>query len=421
MNKYAVVIAADSAVTFTDENGKERYSKGGNKIFQLSSFEPVGVMIFGSAKLDGVPWEIIIKSYRDDLGKVAFATLEEYSTSFCDYVKQAEHFFPQSDLLENFQKIVTTAAIRLLKRCRDKYPQIDDSTKPVGERTVIWDTYVAEQLTELAAIPFHAQVTQEDVATALAEIETVTQKDPSIANYLQGENLDGVLNISEWFSLATQFVIKCHDSILSGTGIVFSGYGKDQYFPEVIEYSISGFVRYDLLFRREAQNSAKVTHAEPSGIFQFAMTSSIHAFIQGVDLSSFGAARDRYKIHAKNLVQNVLSSANVPIPTDLDDMVNKSEDEWSDGWVGEISEKNYHPIKRVISSLPVDEMVHLAETLVVLQSLKERVTSSSQSVGGPIDVAVITKSEGLVWINRKHFFDSEKNLRYVMRQKALYS
>ena len=63
----------------------------------------------------------------------------------------------------------------------------------------------------------------------------------------------------------------------------------------------------------------------------------------------------------------------------------------------------------------LQEMAHLAESLLGLESLKERVTSASESVGGPIDVAAITKSEGLVWIKRKHYFDASLNMRYVSR------
>jgi hypothetical protein len=48
------------------------------------------------------------------------------------------------------------------------------------------------------------------------------------------------------------------------------------------------------------------------------------------------------------------------------------------------------------------------------------VTSPTESVGGPIDVAVITKHEGLIWINRKHYFDPEKNPRFFMRQRLQY-
>jgi hypothetical protein len=74
----------------------------------------------------------------------------------------------------------------------------------------------------------------------------------------------------------------------------------------------------------------------------------------------------------------------------------------------------------VLGVLPVDEMAGLAETLINLQSLKEKVTKPSETVGGPVDVAVITKSEGLVWIKRKHYFDAEMNSRYLQRQAALY-
>jgi hypothetical protein len=68
----------------------------------------------------------------------------------------------------------------------------------------------------------------------------------------------------------------------------------------------------------------------------------------------------------------------------------------------------------------VDEMAGLAETLINLQSLKEKVTKPSETVGGPVDVAIVTKSEGLVWAKRKHFFDAALNSRYMLRLAALY-
>jgi hypothetical protein len=65
--------------------------------------------------------------------------------------------------------------------------------------------------------------------------------------------------------------------------------------------------------------------------------------------------------------------------------------------------------------LAVDEMANLAETLVTLESLKEKVTRPTESIGGPVDVAAITKAEGLVWIKRKHYFDLSLNARYQAR------
>ena len=79
------------------------------------------------------------------------------------------------------------------------------------------------------------------------------------------------------------------------------------------------------------------------------------------------------------------------------------------------------PMRRVLGSLPVDEMAELAETLINLQALKEKVTKPSETVGGPIDVAVITRSEGLIWVKRKHFFDPGLNPRYMQRLAAGYN
>jgi hypothetical protein len=83
-------------------------------------------------------------------------------------------------------------------------------------------------------------------------------------------------------------------------------------------------------------------------------------------------------------------------------------------------ENHAWPIQRVIGSLPVDEMAELAETLIMLESLKEKVTQPTQSVGGPIDVCIISKSDGFVWIKRKHYFDPQLNPRFFARQRAEY-
>jgi len=63
-NRQAIALAADSAVTISqwiDGKQEQRFFKGTNKIFQISNHHPVGVMIFGTATLHEVPWELIIK------------------------------------------------------------------------------------------------------------------------------------------------------------------------------------------------------------------------------------------------------------------------------------------------------------------------------------------------------------------------
>jgi len=62
-----------------------------------------------------------------------------------------------------------------------------------------------------------------------------------------------------------------------------------------------------------------------------------------------------------------------------------------------------------------DELAAMAEALVNLTKFKRRVSTARETVGGPIDVAVITKGDGFVWVKRKHYFSPDLNPRVIAR------
>jgi len=55
----------------------------------------------------------------------------------------------------------------------------------------------------------------------------------------------------------------------------------------------------------------------------------------------------------------------------------------------------------------------MAEALVNLTAFKRHVARQAETVGGPIDVAVISSGDGFVWIKRKHYFSPELNPHFV--------
>lgn len=421
MNKYALVIAADSAVTTSSGNGAERYSKGGNKIFQLSRLEPVGVMIYGSAMLDGVPWEIIIKNFRDRLGSATHATLQEYATTFFDFVKNANFFFTQADRDNKLFERVVRVAIDFLHEGRKSVVLIDDESKPLADRTEAWSVFIRQKKASLENLPLHAAIAAQALDDAIADVTVQVENYESFVDYLADQGLTEIVSIAELVEVACIYFFKTFDEVLGRTGIVFSGFGTDQYFPTVIQYDVYGFVKNEFVYTKDENNSCEVGHEQPSGIFQFAMTSSIDTFTTGVGLDTYSEVNSSYGASARKLVEDVLLKCNIEeMPADFSTVLQASTDEFAKEWLHKMLAVHYHPMKKVIASLPIQEMVHLAETLIVLQSLKERITTHSESVGGPIDIAVITKSEGLVWIKRKHYFEADRNLPYVMRQRAMY-
>ncbi|MGI6456094.1 MAG: hypothetical protein ACOX5R_10815 [bacterium] len=92
MNKSAVAIAADSAVTFRHSEGQKIFVSA-NKIFTLSKYHPVGVMIYGNASFMGVPWETLIKTFREEQGNTESDYLCEYAKKFLQYLHENISFF----------------------------------------------------------------------------------------------------------------------------------------------------------------------------------------------------------------------------------------------------------------------------------------------------------------------------------------
>lgn len=74
--------------------------------------------------------------------------------------------------------------------------------------------------------------------------------------------------------------------------------------------------------------------------------------------------------------------------------------------------KNVDPIIDTVAFLPLKELASMAESLVNLTSFKRRVTMVPETVSGPIDVAVISKGDGFIWINRKQYFEAAPNQQF---------
>lgn len=75
-------------------------------------------------------------------------------------------------------------------------------------------------------------------------------------------------------------------------------------------------------------------------------------------------------------------------------------------------------IEDMVEFMPKPELAKMAEALIDLTSMKRKVSRGLETVGGPVDVAVISKSEGFVWVKRKHYFPAEINARFFERLKS---
>src|SRR3954454_4936214 len=148
LNREAVVMAADSAAT-VEERGVTKIYHSENKLFMLSKYRPIGVMIYNNVHLCGVPWETIIKEYRKEIKDANFETLREYADSFLNYLRDNQYLFsPDQQFDDNAHAIVRrlTELHKLYER------EISQGTKRLAALGAVLD----KKIIELQAKPYLA-------------------------------------------------------------------------------------------------------------------------------------------------------------------------------------------------------------------------------------------------------------------------
>ena len=90
-NAGAIALAADSAVTI----GEQKTYNSALKLFALSKVAPVGIMVYGNAGLMGVPWEILIKTFRDELKDERLDRVDDYAVRFIEFLNNHPSAFPE--------------------------------------------------------------------------------------------------------------------------------------------------------------------------------------------------------------------------------------------------------------------------------------------------------------------------------------
>jgi len=203
----------------------------------------------------------------------------------------------------------------------------------------------------------------------------------------------------------------------SNSGVVFAGYGDQEFFPSVLTFNLKGFWGRKL---RRAPNPQKSAGGGESGIEAYAQDEEALTFMRGIS----PAIQSHYTNIYFDAMDKIIKKAVEIIDKNDDDSKREKEkselleaasQEWSqaNSVVNQIIQSDYvDQVVNMVEFLPKDELAYMAESLVNMTAFKRKVTNDSETVGGPIDVAVISKGDGFVWIKRKHYFESSLNSHY---------
>ena len=416
LNSQAVALAADSAVTLSD--GTIRAPKiynTVNKLFTLSKHEPVGVMIYGSAELGGLPVETAVKVFRDQLGHVAFANLQEYADSFLEFLGTSTRLFPQ----DRQDQFVRRGSFRFLSRVKqDLDVRVKARIESEGE---ISEGALREELTALLEQHREAVEGEELLTSAVAaDVQSVSETHSeiidSVANQVfeQAPLSDGQRVLLRRLVSRTLLNVR---SVVSDCGMVFAGLGTDDVCPMLVQHDVRGVVAG----KAHHQFHMIIDGHKTSGIYPFAQTEMVSTFMEGIspaikesiynymhriseELPNAivdNAAEDGMPLDQRNNfrdgLRGILQSAAEQLQTDLEAYIKSAQ---------------IAPVVDTVVSLPKNELAEMAETLVNLTSFRLRVSPDAETVGGPVDVAIISRGDGFIWIKRKHYFKAELNHQF---------
>ncbi len=418
MNTVAVALAADSAVTLSPS---QKVFTSAEKLFSLVPGHTVGFMIYNVSGFMLTPWETIVKAYRDcfppHTGQLN--TIQDYAKHFLSFLStQGNTLFSEEQQRFPFQGNVSW--IFFVVR--------DAIVKQVQERI-----YSNSRKISYAEI---AQIVTETIDATHKKWQAVKNKYPDDENaeFLKrladkyhdfiGEGRDAIF---EKLPLTDEdkrkleelaYYLFSKDRLVpNNTGLVFAGFGKTDLFPGCVEYVVENFIcdRLKVTKGREVLIGPGKDKAMGT-IMPFAQEDVVRNFIGGIhprfQTLLFGKLSDVLSDESIKHVAGTLKGFRKERRAQLETALRELKKDKLDSVLETIRKgysQNVDSILDTVTHLPIDELAVAATTLVNLTSFMRHVSSDVESVGGPIDVAVISKKDGFVWIKRKHYFDIEYN------------
>jgi len=416
LNSRAFVVAADSAVTVSGNNGKKVYNRS-NKIFTLSKIHPVGIAIYSSADFLGIPLETIIKLYRQKLKESQFATIKEYQRDFLDFLQSLVAGVSQEMKRDNFYAFCGQIYHPLIKKLLENVHALTVQGLSPAEIDALYDDTVdhaiAEQRTYIDGLNKSNYIDKD-----LREFTNFhSQQLSDIVLYIQNKikeiNPDYTVKQASVDSLYQMFhqMINVEWIFESLNGLVFFGFGDDEIYP-VTSQALIGSTICDLPRIRDLGESKIIPGVLNSNIQPYAQSDVTNTVLTGVDpnyisemetsiRSSFNDVSIAIGPHVEQAQLGAITGLINNIGEELIKKLNQFQFNTITG-----------PLLDILAHMGKEDMAELAESLVNITSLKRKFTlsdSNDESVGGPVDVAVVTKGDGFIWIKRKHYFDMERN------------
>ena len=402
-------MAADSAVTIgaRHNRGRERVWKTTNKLFSLSPENDIAIMIYGTGDFCGVPWETIIKLFAQQKN-VRFSTVEKCKDEFLDFVRSFSIRDPEIEQINSYLLLIGVVE--------------DVASKGLGSAS---KTDAKKKISKYIS-KFSDNLDEDPVWYEGDDFQEFSSKYSGIILEVFRDGVEFTPSkalCDRVERLCWKIFCRMYSSGFE-TGIVFGGFGSDEYFPCMSSVIVDGKSEFGLRSWGLQRAIEMDTWIDSSAYIRpFAQGDIAHLFIEGIDEGYLEFMNTTILGALRKKTQDVIKS----YVSEEDKLVEENKQERENIAALESIMNDFRDLRRksivdpmlsVVKNLPKEDMAAMAESLVEITSLRRKMDSDVESVAGPVDVVVISKGDGLIWMKRKHYFDMENNSDFSQRRKA---
>ncbi|MGI9594514.1 MAG: hypothetical protein ACR2QK_00055 [Acidimicrobiales bacterium] len=399
MTPSGVAMAADSVITVQTRTTSAHYQSA-EKLFRFSSRNPIGLMIHGSPSLLGIPWAPLIKQYRR-LNIDPAPTLRDEAKSFLGYasseiVKAAARGSTGLEAMKGewLRQSVTAMSDRM------KSEAVEASANAAGDPTT------AMQLA-LAKIANLQPPEREPLTSAELDAETALLTDSDAADWARRtmERIARVLRVDPrvipfWAELqqiwepTLQAMMANLGRTPSRTGLVLAGYPGDSLLPELLAIDVDGMVGDTI--------RASVRYERALHIGRLAAEARAFGDVGPILTQLDGVSPDRQRQDV-GTVERLIEEVGDDSPEMVASLNNVLK------YLHTYPRSRRESYLAALEIMPLAEMASTAERLVGIARLHASARLEPRTVGGPIDVAVISRTDGFAWTERKLYWPAGLN------------
>jgi len=417
MNGLGVALASDSAVT---AGGKVLNTS--EKIFALPAPHKAALLTSGRAAFMGIPWEVVFSAWSESLDR-PLASMVDYRESLYKFLRSTvpnngELTRSERDYLmssywgkDNVYSLVKKIYSELVQ------PHFESILEPED-----WESFCEGEWSDEFRDRMSSLVSHELSEAFATEMEKLgnerreKQEAPEgiseaqafiwIQNYWTQIERDPQQDFSAWPAIPNlaKLVMHLHSAFIvhpdfSDSNVNVVGFGVGDLFPSAAGTFVNGCVRGTLIKRWEGYSDS----TNGTRNFFFGQDDAISALFRGEDW----------------LLSNTASEANREALSQIYDKLGESQDETiqmareyvkqsmeSDSVKERIMnagrEERQEPFRKAIGMSPILDLAEFSAQLVGVQAAYAAMTQENPSVGGVVDVAIITHKNGFEWIRHKH-------------------